>query len=78
MKLIILIIFLSIILITGDIIYERIPKYNVGYFILDYFDKMGLYDCFKKQINEHEINFKCLKNNELINIILKIDADVWI
>ena len=78
MKLMILIILLSIILTTGDIIYERIPKYNVGYFMLDYFDKMGLYDCFKKQINEHEINLKCLKNEELIDIIIKIETSAWV
>ena len=79
MKLFIFILLLSIIIVVGqDLVYKRIPKYNMGYFILDYFERMELNNCFKKQISEYETHLKCLKNGELVDVLIKIESGIWI
>jgi len=55
-----------------DIIYERIPKYNIGPFLHDFLDQRGIYDCFKRQINNNLLYLKCLKERNVLDIIISI------
>ena len=58
-----------------DIVYERIPKYNVGYFVQDFFEQRGIYDCFKRQIDNNLLYLKCMKERKIIDIIISIHGD---
>ena len=61
-----------IIVNAQDIIYERIPKYNVGYFVQDYFEQNRIYDCFKQKINNNLLYLKCMREREILDIIISI------
>ena len=58
-----------------DIIYERIPKYNVGYFVQDFFEQNGIYDCFKRKINNNLLYLKCMKERKILDIIISIHGN---
>jgi len=55
-----------------DIMYERIPKYNIGPFLHDFFNQRGIYDCFKRQIDNNLLYLKCLKERNVVDIIISI------
>jgi len=44
MRIIFFFILLIVIVKAQDIMYERIPKYNMGSFLHDFFDQRGIYD----------------------------------
>jgi len=58
-----------------DIIYERIPKYNVGYFVQDFFEQNRIYDCFKRKINNNLLYLKCMKERKILDIIISIHGN---
>ena len=75
MRFIFIFILLIIIVNAQDLIYERIPKYNVGYFIQGFFEQNGIYDCFKKKIDNHLIYLKCIKERKIVDIIISIHGN---
>jgi len=73
---------LIFILVVGCMcqLYERIPKYHVGAFMQDYLESREINDCFYTILSaswdEHggeELSLKCLRNGELVTLLLKIE-----
>ena len=70
----ILIMGVTFVLITGCMcqLYERIPKYQVGEFMLYYLESRGINDCFYNIMEDEKLYLKCLRNGELVTLSLQI------
>ena len=76
MKWLYIIYFLSIILNTNcdniPRLWNRIPQYNVNYRVIDFLNNNLINNCFEYVENHSHLKLKCWRENELINVDIKI------
>jgi hypothetical protein len=77
MKWLYIIYFLSIIFSTNsdDIprVWNRIPQHNVNYRIIDFMNNNIINNCFEYLETSTHLKLKCWRDNELINVDIKIN-----
>ena len=54
-------------------LWHRVPKYQVNNAIEDFLDNHDMNNCFYFVENEKELRFKCLRDNKLVEMLLKIN-----
>ena len=55
-------------------LYTRIDKFKVDYFVNDFLHRQNINDCFSFEEN-NILQLKCLRNNKLTNVIVKIELE---
>ena len=55
-------------------LYTRIEKFKVDYFVNDFLHRQNINDCFSFEEN-NILQLKCLRNNKLTNVIVKIESE---
>ena len=56
-----------------NLIWLRIPKFYVDNYVVNFLNNHQINDCFSKFENENTLLLKCWRNNNLVDIQIKID-----
>ena len=69
--------FLILVIVQGDNIYERIPKYQVDIYIVRFFNMTGMNNCFQNIVDENLLFLKCLKRGDLYDVIIQVHPTIY-